>query len=152
MIDVVIIGIGNTYRGDDGVGHAAAEALMTKVPGAEVLLLDGEPTRLVDAWAGRRLAIVLDAVRGGDPPGTVHRIQVGTDPLPTTFPPLSSHSAGLESAVALGRALDRIPAVLVVYGIEPADLSDGHGLSKAVELALPGLIHQVAEEVRAICA
>jgi len=152
MIDVVIIGIGNTYRADDGVGHAAAEALMGMVPDAEVLLLDGEATRLVDAWAGRRLAIVLDALRSGDPPGTVHRIEVGTDPWPATFPHLSSHSAGLESAVALGRALGRTPGVLVVYGIEPADLSNGHGLSEAVEKALPRLIGRVLEEVRSLCA
>ena len=40
MIDVVIIGIGNSYRSDDGVGHAAAEAITNKMPDAEVLLLD----------------------------------------------------------------------------------------------------------------
>ena len=59
---------------------------------------------------------------------------------------------GLESAVALGQALDRNPAKLVIYGVEPADLTEGHGLSTVVETALPGLVQRVAEEVQAICA
>ena len=151
MSDVVVIGIGNTYRGDDGVGHAAGQALMRLLPGTEVLLLDGESTRLVDAWTGRRLAIVLDAVRRGDPPGTVHRLQVGTDPLPAASRHPSSHGAGLESAVALGQALGRNPGTVIIYGIEPADLTEGHGLSEPVAAALPNLVHRVLEEVRSLC-
>ena len=152
MTDTVVIGIGNSYRGDDGVGHAAAEMLRSILTDADVLLQDGEPTRLVDAWEGRRLAIVVDAIRRGDPPGTVHRVQVGTDPLPAAFVHPSTHGAGLESAVALGQALDRNPEKLVIFGIEPADLTEGHGLSAAVQTALPGFVRRVTEEVRTTCA
>ena len=94
MTEIVVIGIGNPYRGDDGVGHAAAEALKNLRLSAEVLLQDGEPTRLVDAWEGRGLAIIVDAIRRGDPPGTVHRVEVGTDPLPAAFVHPSTHGAG----------------------------------------------------------
>lgn len=152
MSDVVVIGIGNTYRRDDGVGHAAAEALKPLLPGTDVLFLDGEATQLVDAWDGRRLAIILDAVRRGDPPGTVHRLEVGREPLPPAFRHPSTHGAGLESAVALGLALGRNPVSLVVYGIEPAELTEGQGLSEAVEASLGGFVNRVVEEVRAICA
>lgn len=152
MTDIVIIGVGNPYRRDDGVGHAAAEALADRLPAIEVVLLDGEPTRLVDAWEGHRVAVVLDAVRRGDPPGTIHRFEVGTEPLPAAFLHPSTHGAGLESAVALGRALDRNPGELIVYGIEPADMAEGNELSEAVEAALPSLVNRLAEEVRARCA
>jgi hydrogenase maturation protease len=152
VTDVVIIGVGNPYRRDDGVGQAAAEALAEKLPAIKVVLLDGEPTRLVDAWEGHQVAIVLDAVRRGDPPGTIHRFLVGTEPLPEAFLHPSTHGAGLESAVALGRALDRNPEEMIVYGIEPADMTEGNELSEAVEAALPGLVDELAEEVRALCA
>ena len=125
---------------------------MQVLPDTTVLLLDGEATQLVDAWDGRRMAIVIDAIRRGDPPGTVHRLEVGRQPLPPAFNHPSTHGAGLESAVALGQALDRIPGSLVLYGIEPADLAEGPGLSEAVEAALEGLVNRVAEEVREICA
>ena len=152
MTDVVIIGVGNPYRRDDGVGHAAAEAFAEHLPAIKVVLLDGEPTRLVDAWEGHQVAIVLDAVRRGDPPGTIHRFEVGTEPLPEAFLHPSTHGAGLESAVALGRALDRNPEVLIVFGIEPADMTEGNGLSEPVEAALPSLVDRLAEEVKALCA
>ena len=152
MTDVVIIGVGNPYRRDDGVGHAAAEAFAEHLPAIKVVLLDGEPTRLVDAWEGHQVAIVLDAVRRGDPPGTSHRCEVGTEPLPEAFLHPSTHGAGLESAVALGRALDRNPEVLIVFGIEPADMTEGNELSEVVEAALPSLVDRLAEEVRERCA
>ena len=152
MTDVVIIGVGNPYRRDDGVGHAAAEAFAEHLPATKVVLLDGEPTRLVDAWEGHQVAIVLDAVRRGDPPGTIHRFEVGTETLPAAFLHPSTHGAGLESAVALGRALDRNPEVLIVFGIEPADMTEGNELSEPVEAALPSLVDRLAEEVKALCA
>ena len=40
-------------------------------PGVDLIITDGEPTRLVEAWTGAALAIVVNAVRaaGG---GTFH--------------------------------------------------------------------------------
>ncbi len=117
-----------------------------------MVLLDGEPTRLVDAWAGRRLVVVLDSIRRGDPPGTIHRVEVGGDLLPKAERRHSTHGDGLPAAVALGRTLDRLPDRLVVWGIEPADMAQARGLSAAVAAALPDLVDRVTEEVRFLCA
>ena len=38
--------------------------------------------------------------------------------MPTWAPGASSHHAGLAAAVDLGRALDRLPGHLVIYGVE----------------------------------
>ena len=151
MSAVVIVGIGNPFRGDDGLGHIAAE-LVGRESGMEVRLTDGEPTRLVDAWADSRIAIVLDAIRGGAPPGTIHRFEVGHTQLPSAFKHPSTHGAGLESAVALGQALDLNPEILIIYGVEPEDMSEGRGLSAPVEESLPILVESVLEEVRTACA
>ena len=75
----VVIGVGNPFRRDDGVGWAVAGALEPEVGpvvGPEVgpvegTLLDGEPARLLDVWAGADHAIVVDAVRSGATPGAV---------------------------------------------------------------------------------
>ncbi len=152
MTGAVVIGIGNAFRGDDGIGPAAAAALRDAVPGVRVLTLDGEPTRLVDAWTGHRLAVVVDAVRAGAEPGTLHRLEVGVDALPEAGHPPSSHAAGLATAVALGRALGRNPGRLVVHGVEPAGTAAGEQLSAPVAAALPELVDRVAREVRSACA
>jgi hydrogenase maturation protease len=76
---MVVIGIGNEFRRDDGAGLAVVTSLRDRVPpGVEIVLTDGEPTRLIEAWTGPALAVVVDAVRADPPrPGRVHRFVLG---------------------------------------------------------------------------
>jgi signal transduction histidine kinase len=46
-------------------------------PGVYLVITDGEPTRLIEAWTGAALAVVADAVHAQPPhPGRVHRFVV----------------------------------------------------------------------------
>ena len=122
----VIIGIGNPVRHDDGIGPAVVyhvADLHSSVAHLDLVVLDGEPTRVIEQWCGRRLAVVIDAVRAGSVPGTVHRLEVGVDSIPTHDSAPSSHTTGLADAVALATALDRLPSHLVLLGVEPSDVS-----------------------------
>ncbi|MGI9607516.1 MAG: hydrogenase maturation protease [Acidimicrobiales bacterium] len=149
---LVVIGIGNSMRSDDGVGLAAV-ARLENATGAcdensiELRTLDGEPTRLIEAWRGRRRVIVVDAARAGSSAGSIHRIEVGVDPLPEWASIASSHSAGVAEAIALARTIDALPDELILYGVEPADLSIGEGLSAAVASAVPRLVELLVAEV-----
>ena len=105
--------------------------------GWECLSLDGESTRLLDAWRERDRAVIIDAVVSDSPAGFIHHLQLGRDELPAAPKGFSSHRAGVTEAVALAGALDRLPAKLDVFGVEAADLSPGEGLSPAVADALP---------------
>jgi hydrogenase maturation protease len=60
----VVIGIGNPYRRDDGIGPTVADAIGgLHLPGVRVVLSDGEPVSLLAAWENADLAIVVDAIR-----------------------------------------------------------------------------------------
>ena len=146
---MLVIGIGNTMRRDDGVGILVVERLAVAIAphAADIVTMDGESTRLIEAWAGADRAVVVDAMRGGESAGSVRRIEVGRDALPSWAVGASSHHAGLAEAVDLGRALDRLPAHLVIYGVEAHDVSPGEGLSPAVENAMPDLVQRLAAEV-----
>ena len=74
----MVIGVGNEFRRDDGAGPAVVARLRDLAPpGVRLVITDGEPTRLIEAWAGAALAVVVDAVRAAPPrPGTVHRFVV----------------------------------------------------------------------------
>ncbi len=96
---------------------------------------DGEASRLLDAWADHDLAVVVDAVCSGAAPGTIH-VWDDVPDLPATSPATGSHAMGVGDAVALGRALDRLPTRLIVIGIEVDDTSAGHGLSSSVTAAV----------------
>lgn len=150
MTPAVVLGVGNAFRRDDGVGPAVAELLHLLAPGVEVLTLDGEPARLVDAWTGAAAAIVVDACRSGAPPGTLTRIEVDGDrppPVLTPGPVASTHAASVAEAVALGRALGRMPSRIVVYAVDGADFGPGPGLSDAVAAVVGDVATQVLAEL-----
>ncbi len=155
----VVIGVGNPYRRDDGVGPAVAARVAETLdparhPGVRVCEHDGEPAGLLERWDGARIAVVVDAVRTGARPGTVHRVAVGDTPQATAASS-SSHGLGLGDAVELARTLGRMPPALVIYGIEPGDAGAGRGLSGPVADAadrVAGEILRLLDREAARCA
>ena len=150
---VVVIGIGNEFRRDDGAGPAVVARLRDLVPpGVQFMVTDGEPTRLIEAWTGAALAIVVDAVRVQPPypgparPGTVHRFVVDA-PGAGTGRAASSHGLGLDDAIRLAIALDRMPARLIVHAIEAADLTQGPGLTPPVAAAVGAVAAAVLDDL-----
>jgi hydrogenase maturation protease len=134
----VVIGVGNLYRRDDGVGPAVAARVAAALgpedhPDVRVCEHDGEPAGLLDRWDGAEIAILVDSVRTGAAPGTEHRIAL--DDIGALAAAGSTHGLGIGEAFALARAVDRLPPTLVVYGIEAGDTGDGLGLGAAVAAA-----------------
>jgi hydrogenase maturation protease len=128
----VVIGVGNELRHDDRIGPAVATDVQHRnLPGVRVVISDGEPIGLLDAWAGVRLAVVIDAVVcEPSTPGRCHRTIV--DELPPATGTASTHGFGIPDAVQLARVLDRMPPQLIVYVVEVLDVSLGQGLSSPV--------------------
>jgi hydrogenase maturation protease len=148
MNHITVIGVGNPYRRDDGAGGAVIEGLrqlhLSKV---ELVECDGEPTRLLDLWAGAELAVVVDAVRTEtSPPGTIHRHSLG-HPSFGRAGSATSHAVDFGDAVALAAALDQLPVRMLLYLVEAGDTSPGVGLTPAVAAAVADLVTEVAEEV-----
>ena len=130
---VRLVGIGNRYRHDDGVGIAVVEGVSGRLPaGASAHLCEGEPAGLLEAWEGAEAVLVVDAVSSGAAPGTIHRLEAAAEPLPAALFRGSTHAFGLAEAVELGRALGRLPGRLAVFGIEGERFDAGEGLSPAV--------------------
>ena len=149
---VVVIGIGNGYRSDDGAGLAAAELLRAEAPDIEVVANEQEPLRLIDAWDEADLALVVDAVSSGAEPGTIHRFDATDDLPPATVFRGSTHAIGVWDAIALARTLGRLPGRVRVYGIEGETFSAGDHLTPAVAAAVEGLVPELIEEARCTSA
>jgi hydrogenase maturation protease len=143
----LVIGIGNAWQGDDGAGLAAARLVRERAPeGVEVLELEGEPVSLVDALAGADEVFLVDAVRSGAEPGTVHRIDASDGPVPARLSAASTHTLGVGEALELARALGRLPRRVVLYGIEAESLAAGEELTPAVVRAVDEVVGQVLAE------
>jgi hydrogenase maturation protease len=134
--DTTVIGVGNLFHRDEGVGSAVINLLRDRRTGARLALCDGAPTALVEAWTGTHRAVVVVAVRvAGGSPGRIHRYA-------------ADHPAELDDAVTLARVLDRMPGTLQIFGVQAADVHFGHGLSPAVAAAA----RQLADEIAALLA
>lgn len=139
--------LGSRYRGDDGVGPLVADRL--RAAGALVLECDDEPTRLLDAWAGLDLVVIVDAVSSGAAAGTVHRVEAGEGPLPQDLGLASTHAFSISDALELGRTLGRAPRRVVVIGVEGTAFGMGDPVTPAVESALDGVADAVLAELAA---
>jgi hydrogenase maturation protease len=139
---VVVIGVGNPYRRDDGIGIRVVEALEPGRRPVETRCIDGEPARLIECWRDADLAVVVDAVVAGRPPGTVGVWDPSREPLPAAQA-TSSHATGVGEAVALADALDALPGRLLIVGVEPAAVDDGEQLSPCVAAAVPAALRLV---------
>ena len=146
----LVLGIGNVLLKDEGVGvHALEEIRRRFEPDGDVELLDGgtagvELLRYLD---GREHVIVIDAIAAGHEPGTVFRVE-GED-VPRTFHQrISPHQIGLSDVLATALITDALPAAIVMFGVEPRDMTTGLELTPAVEASLDKLVNSVVEELR----
>jgi len=136
--------LGSPFRGDDAVGPVVADRL--RAIGAPLLECADEPTRLLDLWAGLDV-VVVDALRSGAPPGTLHRVEVGDGPLPRDLRLASTHAMGIADALELGRALGRAPRRVMVLGVEGASFGVGDEMTPEVARAIDVLVAAVREEL-----
>jgi hydrogenase maturation protease len=150
---VVVIGIGNPDRGDDGAGRHVAALLRGRLPdGVSILELDGEPTALLAALDGADIAILIDACVSGAPVGVVHRFDAQTGPLPESVSDVSTHGFGLAAAIELARALGQLPAMTIVYAIEGRQFAVGSSPSATVAAAASSVADRIRAELAAILA
>lgn len=147
MRNTLIIGVGNALRGDDAVGLAVAQRLRARLPGISVCEATGEGTALMELWKDAGQVWLIDAIASGADVGTIHRLDVHAQPLPTTFFRYSTHAFGVGEAIEMARVLDQLPPRLIVYGIEGAYFGFAERLSPEVERAASEVVARVQREV-----
>jgi hydrogenase maturation protease len=145
-VGATVIGVGNEYRSDDAAGLVVARRLRAR--GVEAVEQEGESVALLEAFAGCDAVVLVDAVHSGAAPGTVHRVDASHRALPAELRGSSStHAVGVSEAIELARALDRLPARVLVFGLEGERFEAGTGLSAAVEAAVDPLVEAILGEL-----
>lgn len=151
-VPLLVLGLGNLLCGDDGLGVEAVRVLAEEYEFPEgVRVLDGGTLglSLLPHVMDARDVILVDAIRGDGPPGTLVRIE-GDDVAPAVAGRLSPHQVGVADLLDGARLLDRYPERLVLHGIVPRSLELGLGLSPAVAASLPELLRRVVAEAEAM--
>ena len=142
---ILIIGIGNEYRSDDGVGLVVARELQAKqLPHTLVAECSGDGTELMEMWKIAATVILIDAVSSETKPGTIYQLDALTQPIPASFSFPSTHAFGVAGALGLARALDQLPPCVKIYAIEGKNFTAGSGLSPKVKEAVREVVEQLS--------
>ncbi|RLI35472.1 hydrogenase [Candidatus Bathyarchaeota archaeon] len=145
-----IIGCGNPLAGDDGLGiYAARKLAEMKLPeGVEVVEAGTPGLGLLSFLENADAVIIVDALKRGSPPGTLHRVEARE--IIKEGKPLSAHDLGVEEALTLGFRLlpEKMPKKILIVGVEAGRVeSFREGLTQEVEKALPKLLELILREV-----
>ncbi len=155
---VVLAGIGNEMRHDDGAGPAVVARAVQLAPSYAAGLFAAletslsEPLDLLGYWDGADLAIVVDAVRSGAVPGTVTLTWFEDDAVSLRRAGgrrHSTHGLGVADVYCLAHALGVAPRQVALVGVEGRDFSHGEGLSGPVGCAADQAATLVLELARA---
>ena len=144
----LVIGLGNEYRSDDAVGRAVARRLKASA-GDEFRIKEesGEGGALMEAWKDAEFVVLVDAVESGGLPGTIRRMDARTTVIPSELFHRSTHAFGVSEGIELARALERLPAGLIVYGIEGRNFALGTGFSPEVEAGADEVVRRIKDEL-----
>ena len=148
---IMVVGIGNPDRADDGAGLAVASHLAGRLPNDVALIArSGDILGLVQDWIGYDALICADAAAPMGQPGQVHRLDAADGKLPPGTSLTSSHAFGLAEAIALARELQLLPPTVTVYAIEGACFNAGAPMTPEVAAAVGQVAGLIAAEVAAL--
>jgi hydrogenase maturation protease len=132
----VVIGVGNPCRSDDGAGIFVARKLKAEnLPLTRIEYNCGDAASLLASWSGSDAVFVVDAVKAGALPGKIYRFNAQDPFMPKVLFNSSTHYFGTAAAVEIAGILNRLPRVLIIYGIEGKCFDAGRGLTPEVEAA-----------------
>ena len=151
-IDVLVLGLGNVLLGDDGLGAAAVARLERDycIP-PDVRLEDGGTLglSLLGLLADSDHVILIDAVRGDSPSGTLVRLD-GMDVMDAVRDRLSPHQVGVADLLDAARLIDCYPASVTLLGLVPDAIDLSVVRSIAVDSMLDELVAAIVREVKSL--
>ena len=146
---VTVLGIGNIILRDEGFGVRAVEYLEEHFHFPhDVRLLDGGTLgpELLHFVTGTQKLLILDAVAGDAPAGTVYRFE--DDAVMAHFQEkMSSHEIGIQDVLAWLTVTERAIPNVVVLGMQPYEVTAGLSLTPEMAAALPHFAHRAVEEL-----
>lgn len=155
---VLIAGVGNVLRRDDGFGIAVAGALARHPerlpPGARVVEVGiGGITLVHELMDGYGSLIVMDAVDRGGAPGTLYVLEpevpaVASLPLAErTMAAADLHQLVPTRSLVTAAALDVLPPAVRIVGCQPAETEE---LSTKLSPAVAAAVDRAVEIVRGL--
>ncbi|MGI8836069.1 MAG: hydrogenase maturation protease [Pyrinomonadaceae bacterium] len=144
---ILVAGVGNVLRGDDGFGVSVAQKLLeTNHYGSKVTIFEAGIAGIAlvqELMSGYDLLIIADTMHRGGAPGTIYVIEPEVPELEEKASYdlhqslADAHYSDPAKVLILAKALDVLPPKVFLIGCEPSDYDElGADLSPAVQRAV----------------
>lgn len=146
-----VLGCGNSNMGDDGFGSEVIRILMEKkeIGSLEPIEVSWGGISILDHFEGEKKVIILDAMKLGAPPGTIHRFNSDNIPMQYKESHFTVHELGIIEALTIGRYIcpEKIPEEIVLIGVEALEMKPFClDLSEPVRKSIPAVLDIITQE------
>jgi hydrogenase maturation protease len=152
-MNIAVIGIGQSLRGDDGIGPATIRQWSLDFPATasnprvKTILLETPGLDLLDCFEGSDSVILVDAICTGRPAGTIQVI-MSLPESGLSAAEKTAHGFGVAESISVARKTGMpLPERLILIGIEGRRYDLGSGLSDPVRAAIPDAAARIQEKV-----
>ena len=145
---VGIIGAGNSFMGDDGVGTAVLKLLMDEPIPEDVGLIDIGTSGLNLLHFLAKIsdtAVIVDAVDFGGSVAETRCFSLEDIKSIKQSPGLSSHECDLLKMIELSKKLGECPKTVLIFAIQPASMTPSMKLSSPLKMKLPEFVKNILE-------
>jgi hydrogenase maturation protease len=146
-VKVIVVGIGNPILKDDSVGIKVVEELSKEVD-VDTALLTTTNFEVLDKIIGYDKAIIVDAIKTGNDPGTIYELSI--DDIFVTFSFTNTHNLTLATTLKLGYVIfpDKMPKEIKLFAVEAEDVENfGKECTPKVKEAIPKVVELIKKEL-----
>ena len=148
--ETIVLGLGNPLMSDEGIGiYIINQFLEQKDKFPKVDFIDAGTAGLsvMHMLAGRKKAVFIDCAYMETLPGTIKRFTPDDVKSVKSLLHHSFHEADLLKIIDCAKKLDQCPDDVVIFGIEPQNISPGRMLSRPLRDNIDKYITAIASEL-----
>lgn len=142
-----VLGVGNTLKGDDGIGVVLLNRLReSDLPGeVEFYEVGTSGMNILHHLKDLDAAVIIDAIRSKGEPGD--SVFFSPDDVDNDLEVRGTHDANLLEAIELSETMGERPDRVVIMGIIPKNMEINEDLSSPLQDRLPELEDELREKV-----
>ncbi len=146
----IVLGLGNPLMSDEGIGVYLVNRLSElseKYPEADFIDAGTGGLNMLHLFKDREKVVFIDCANMEDEPGKIRKFTPEQVKSVKQLAHRSLHEQDLLKIIDMARKLDRCPSEIVIFGIQPKNVSLGQTLSNELERKMDDYVNMICKEL-----
>ena len=146
----IVLGLGNPLMSDEGIGVYLVDRLSElsdKYSEVEFMDAGTGGLTLLHFFEGREKAVIIDCAMMEEEPGTIKKFTPEQVKSVKQLAHQSLHEQDILKIIKMAKTLDQCPKEIVIFGIQPEQVSLGQTLSNELEQKIDDYISMICKEL-----